>query len=87
MTKPVRLELNNTGAWKLIGRFDAANDDQADRIMAAADKLAFALNAPGLARTDLRVSTDESLPAVLMRWSPKRCIWLCTGPLADMGVE
>ena len=26
MKKPCRLEINNTGAWKLIGRFDADLD-------------------------------------------------------------
>jgi hypothetical protein len=73
--KPVRLELNNTGAWKLLARFDAGNAEQTDRIMAAADKLAFAINAPGLAVASLRISTDESLPHVLMRWTPEHCTW------------
>jgi len=75
MTKPVRLELNNTGAWKLLALFDAGDTEQTDRIMAAADRLAFVLNSPGMAHTSLRISTDESLPEVLMRWTPERCVW------------
>lgn len=44
MTKPCRLELNNTGAWKLLGRFDAAREDATDAILNAAAQLADALN-------------------------------------------
>lgn len=74
-TKPVRLELNNSGAWKLIARFDAANEEQAGRIMVASDKFAFALNAPGMTRCAMRIATDEPLPIVLMHWSTETCAW------------
>jgi len=75
MTKPVRLELNNSGAWKLLARFDAAAGGPADAIMEAADVLARAINdrasgRPGL--VSLRISTDDVLPAVLMRWSSEK---------------
>jgi hypothetical protein len=72
MQKPVRLELNNSGAWKLLGRFDAAVDDAAGEIMDAAEKLAAALNDPASGRTSvvtLRLSIDEAHPTVLARWN------------------
>lgn len=61
--KPVRLELNNSGAWKLVCRFDAAREDQADAAMEGAEQL---LRAAG-GRGAWRISSDEPLPAVLMR--------------------
>jgi len=68
MLKPCRLELNNSGAWKLLGRFDAAQDDQADEIMVAAASLADALNAAaGRHAITLRIATDDTHPDVLMR--------------------
>jgi hypothetical protein len=71
MLKPVRLELNNSGAWKLLGRFDAFQDDAANEIMDAADRLAKALNDPACGRrsvVSLRIITDENYPVALMRW-------------------
>lgn len=70
--KPVRLELNNSGAWKVLGRFDAANEKASDAILAAAHQLAAALNDPESGRPGvctLRISTDDGLQLVLMRWS------------------
>jgi hypothetical protein len=70
--KPCRLELNNSGAWKLLGRFDLAAQDAADGIMDAAEALARALNDPASGRralVTLRISTDDALPSVLARWS------------------
>lgn len=37
--KPVRLELNNSGAWKVLGRFDADDDFQASLVLDAAEEL------------------------------------------------
>ena len=77
--KPCRLELNNSGAWKLLGKFDAGREDTTDAIMNAAAELAQALNDPASGRTahtSLRISTDDLLPITLMRWEPKRPIWV-----------
>lgn len=63
MAKPVRLEVNNSGAWKLVLRFDAACEHQADAAMGGAEQL---LRAAG-GRGAWRISSDESLPLVLMR--------------------
>ena len=39
MSKPCRLELNNSGAWKLLGRFDAADEEHSSLVMDAAEDL------------------------------------------------
>lgn len=70
-SRPCRLELNNSGAWKLLGTFDASNDAAANAIIHAAGELAAALNDPASGRTALcalRVSSDEAHPVVLLRW-------------------
>lgn len=78
MQKPVRLEINNSGAWKVIGRFDAAVDDATDDILTAAGHLADALNAPYSGRPSLvtmRVSMAEPPHDVLMRWTDAETGW------------
>ena len=37
--KPCRLEFNNSGAWKLLGIFDAADDAQTSLVLDAAETL------------------------------------------------
>lgn len=70
MLKPCRLELNNSGAWKILGRFDAADDAQASLVMDAAEDLIKTLNNEGPAKRcpTLRVSIDDAHGSVLMRW-------------------
>lgn len=67
MTKPARLEINDSGSWRLIGRFDHADDEQAASVMAAAEQLAHALwwDCGGECPT-LRVAIDAK--RVLYRW-------------------
>jgi len=74
VSKPVKLELNNSGAWKTVARFDAADEQQADPAMQAAELLQ-RVNP----RQAWRIATDEPLPLVLMRlcdaatgWEPAR---------------
>jgi hypothetical protein len=74
MEKPCRLEFNAKGAWKLITRFDAADDERTDSIMNAAAELADAVNDGGRGMT-LRIATDESHPDVLMRYDSKESGW------------
>jgi len=38
-TKPVQLQVNNTGAWKNVCNFDAANVAAADKVTDAAEAL------------------------------------------------
>jgi hypothetical protein len=70
--KPVRLEINNSGSWKVLGRFDAADELQASLVLDAADDMVRALhnsedpkNCPAL-----RVSVDPI--TVLLRWDLAR---------------
>jgi hypothetical protein len=70
MKKPVRLEFNNSGAWKVLGRFDAADEDQASLVLDAAEDLVKTLHNSEDPRRcpTLRVSMDDGLGAVLLRW-------------------
>lgn len=70
LNKPVRLELNNSGSWKLLGRFDAADDEQTALVLDAAEDLVKTLHNsedPKHCPT-LRVSIDDALCTVLLRW-------------------
>jgi hypothetical protein len=71
MLKPVRLELNNSGAWKVLGRFDAADAEQTSLVMDAAEELIRTLHNSECPRRcpTLRVTIDDSLATVLTRWS------------------
>lgn len=78
MSRHCRLELNNSGSWKLLGTFDASRTDAADRIMNAAAELAAALNERDSGRAALcrlRVSTDDALPVALMYWTDAAGGW------------
>lgn len=74
MKKPVRLEFNNSGAWKVLGRFDADDQEQASLVLDAAEDLVKTLhnseNPKGC--PTLRVSMADGLGAVLMRWDIER---------------
>lgn len=75
MQKPARLEWNNSGAWKLLGRFDIANEEVTGEILQAADHLVRALNDPSSGRPSicsLRISVDDALQGVLLRWVQDR---------------
>jgi hypothetical protein len=70
--------MNNSGSWKLLGTFDAAEEDYADDILTCAGNLADALNAanPGRGKgVTLRVATNEALPDVLMRYEGREHGW------------
>lgn len=68
MSKPVRLEINDSGSWRVIARFDESDAEQFDEILDAAEQLARALIWSDVKpRLALRVSIDATI--VLMRWS------------------
>ncbi len=71
MNKPCKLEMNVTGAWRLLATLDAADEDQADDLMNAAEQLAWAVDRhsiPSTMGTRLRiVPTGEQAP--LMTWT------------------
>lgn len=67
--KRCRLEWNNSGAWKLLGAFDADAGPPADAVMNAASELLDALNTRASGRHVMsrgRISTDDTPPLVLM---------------------
>lgn len=70
MSKPVRLELNNSGAWKVLGRFDAADDEQTSLVLDSAEDLVKTLHNSEDPKgcPTLRVSIDDPLGSVLLRW-------------------
>lgn len=72
--KPVKLELNNSGSWKRLGAFDAADDDQAALVREAAEDLVKTLhNSEDPKRCPtMRISVDDSLGDVLLRWELTR---------------
>ena len=72
--KPCRLELNNSGSWKVLGRFDAADDEQAALVLGAAETLVQTLHNSEDPKgcPTLRVSIDDSLGSVLARWELER---------------
>jgi hypothetical protein len=65
----VRLEINNSGAWKTFIHFDCSDNGFSAEVQS---------NAALLARCDmrgklkLRIVTDESLPQVLSYWDPRK---------------
>lgn len=76
-TKPVRLELNNSGSWKVLGRFDADDDEQASLVMDAAQTLVQTLHNSEDPKgcPTLRVSMAhpaDSVDLVLVRWDIER---------------
>jgi hypothetical protein len=68
MKKPARLELNNSGSWKVLGRFDAADDEQTSLVLDAAEDLVRTLHNSEDPKgcPTLRVSIDSI--TVLLRW-------------------
>lgn len=77
MKKPCRLELNNSGSWKVLGRFDAADEEHAALVLDAAEELIKTLNngAPARQCASLRISKDDALGDVLARWTADRSCW------------
>lgn len=68
LQKPVRLEMNNSGAWNVLGSFDANDDEQTSLVLDAAEDLVKTLhNSEDPKRCPtLRVSIDAI--SVLLRW-------------------
>lgn len=63
--RPVQLQINNSGAWKTVAKFDAG-DEQAGANAQQAVELLGQINS---SKTTWRIATDEALPCVLLRWS------------------
>ena len=74
MKKALRLEINNSGAWKVLGRFDTDDEFVANNVLVAASQLAQALVAGGN-RLTLRVSSGDGPYVALMHWSDQYSGW------------
>lgn len=62
-SSPVQLQINNSGSWKTIARFDAHDEAAADKAVRAGQLLGEL--GP---RSTLRIATDDPLPCVMARW-------------------
>ena len=68
---PARLELNNSGSWKVLGRFDFDDEAHTALVLEAAEALLMNLHNsedPKHCPT-LRVSAADCSARVLARWS------------------
>lgn len=63
VSRPVQLQVNNSGAWKTVARWDAGND----RASSSAHEAAELLGEINPTQT-WRIATDASYPIVLKRW-------------------
>jgi hypothetical protein len=64
-TKPAKLQLNNSGAWKDVVHFDADDTEQTDAVTDAAEALG---RVPGN-RLTFRLVKDDGTAEVLMHWT------------------
>jgi hypothetical protein len=62
--KPVKLQVNTSGAWKDVIRFDAANDVESCEVMGAAETLG------RVSKAKFRITTDDGLQQALKHWAP-----------------
>ncbi len=70
MKKPVRLELRNARAWQVLGRFDAADEDQVALVLDAGEELVKTLHNSEHPKgcPTLRVTMADGLGDVLLHW-------------------
>ena len=64
-TKPVKLQVNTSGAWKNLVAFDAADGPKCAQALEAAEMLG---NLHG-GSVAFRVATDDASSLALMHWS------------------
>lgn len=65
-TKPVALQVNNSGAWKSVIRFDAGENLESSQVMEAAETLA---RIDG--KCTFRIVANDGLQLVLMHCTAK----------------
>lgn len=65
-TRPVQLQINNSGAWKTVAKFDAGDERAGDDAQKAVELLG---QVDSGNKAVWRIATDEALPCVLLRWS------------------
>ncbi|SDO77566.1 hypothetical protein SAMN05216303_102324 [Rhodoferax sp. OV413] len=66
-TKPVKLQVNDSGSWRNVIRFDAADDAQCVAITEAAATLGRAAS-----RATFRIAMDDALQLPLLHWTREK---------------
>lgn len=69
MSRPCKLQINNSGAWRDVVRFDIDAQD-AEAIQAAAVNLVVLADPAG--KTSLRIATADAFQTALIRWDAKK---------------
>lgn len=69
MSRPCKLQINTSGAWRDLLRFDIDTID-ADALQVAAAELVSIADPEG--RTTLRITIADSLQSVIVRWDAKK---------------
>lgn len=69
MSRPCKLQINNSGAWRDVVRFDIDAQD-AEAIQAAAVNLVVLADPGG--KTSLRIATADAFQTALVRWDAKK---------------
>lgn len=66
MSRPIQLQVNNSGAWKTVARWDAGDDEASENAHEAVALL-------GVVDSNCtwRIATREDHPVVLKYWDPK----------------
>jgi hypothetical protein len=65
VARPVQLQINNSGAWKTICKFDAGCEPTADMVKSAVELLMFA---DSKKNASYRIASCDPLPHVLLRY-------------------
>jgi hypothetical protein len=73
MSRPCKLQINSTGAWRDVLRFDIDLIDHEAMQIAAANLV---LLADPDSRTTLRIVIADALQTVLVHWDAKKG-WVC----------
>ncbi|WP_198086634.1 hypothetical protein [Variovorax sp. E3] len=63
--RPLKLQLNNSGAWKDVVHFDGADETEAERVLEAATTLGDL----DTGNVTFRVVTEDAYPEVVTSWS------------------
>jgi hypothetical protein len=63
--KPVKLQVNTSGAWRDVIGFDAGSDVECTEVMRAAETLG------RISKAKFRVVIKDSLQTPLLHWTPE----------------
>lgn len=75
LTQPLKIEINSTGAWKVVAQFDGFCADTRCDVLTKAARLVDALATAGCSPVKLRISTGGSAGIVLTHFDSARGWW------------